>query len=218
MNSPLNGHINTIIWDWNGTLLDDISICINAINQLLSERNLNLLTIEKYREVFTFPVIDYYKAVGFDFEKEEWDRVAHDFIRKYDENLQGASLFPDVSIVLSAFKNKNYKQYMVSAMQHEFLEQTVQNLGIRDYFIEISGIRDHFANSKISMAKSFLREHNINKQSACLIGDTLHDHEVAEALGISCILIANGHQSYSRLARSGVPVLNSLSELSGFFN
>ena len=70
MNSPLNGHINTIIWNWNGTLLDDISICINAINQLLSERNLNLLTIEKYREVFTFPVIDYYKAVAFDFEKE----------------------------------------------------------------------------------------------------------------------------------------------------
>lgn len=211
-------HINTIIWDWNGTLLNDIDICIGAINELLEERNLELLSPQRYREVFTFPVKAYYEAIGFDFEKDDWDIVAHDFIQKYDQNLTAAGLFPRVQQVLASFQNHDFDQYMVSAMQHEFLEQTVNSLGIRDYFIQISGIMDHFASSKISMANDFVSKNKLNKHKTCIIGDTLHDFEVADSIGISCILIANGHQSFKRLERAGCPVLQSIDDLKTFFN
>ena len=217
MESNINGHIDTLIWDWNGTLLDDISICIKSINQLLTERNLPNLTPNTYRNVFTFPVKEYYEAIGFNFKKEDWDKVAHDFISRYDQNLSGSKLFPEVKEVLSAFQKQRFKQYMVSAMQHDFLEKTVSDLGIRDFFIELSGIKDHFANSKIDMAKDFIDQQEIDKRNACLIGDTLHDFEVAEELGIPCILVANGHQSFDRLKKSGTVVLHNLSEVPAFF-
>jgi len=83
---------HTIIWDWNGTLLDDMDICISSMNRMLSKRELPELNIDKYRDVFTFPVIDYYKAIGFDFRKEPWDVAAHEFIWLYLEALPGIGL------------------------------------------------------------------------------------------------------------------------------
>ena len=73
----------TIIWDWNGTLLDDAEVCREAINKMLKVRNLPELSLSTYRNVFTFPVIEYYKEVGFDFSKEDWEPVAMEFINLY---------------------------------------------------------------------------------------------------------------------------------------
>ncbi|MCB2219378.1 MAG: HAD family hydrolase [Bacteroidetes bacterium] len=205
--------IDTIIWDWNGTLLDDVSICILSINELLARRKLKTLTHGTYREVFTFPVRSYYEAVGFNFDIEPFDVIALDFIRLYDEKLNGVLLFPEVVETLSSFQQHGYEQFMVSAMQHDFLKQTVAQLGISDYFQAISGIQDHFADGKIDMARHFLAKQNTDQDSTCLIGDTLHDYEVAEALGIQCILVAHGHQSIERLKKAGCPVVESLKEL-----
>jgi phosphoglycolate phosphatase len=78
--------INTIIWDWNGTLLDDVDMCIESINILLKRRNLDMLSRKRYRDIFTFPVRDYYETAGFNFSKEPWDKVAHEFIDLYFKN------------------------------------------------------------------------------------------------------------------------------------
>ncbi len=59
--------MRSIIWDWNGTLLNDLDLCISAINVLLGKRELPLLNRQTYKAVFSFPVKDYYKAVGFRF-------------------------------------------------------------------------------------------------------------------------------------------------------
>ena len=63
-----------IIWDWNGTLLDDVELCINSMNLLLKERNLQALTIDRYREIFTFPVKEYYQKAGFNFKTENFEK------------------------------------------------------------------------------------------------------------------------------------------------
>jgi phosphoglycolate phosphatase len=205
--------IDTIIWDWNGTLLDDVSICINSINQLLANRNLKRLNLETYREVFTFPVRNYYEKVGFDLNKESFDVVALEFIRLYEKELKEVVLFPEVVEALNTFQQHGFEQFMVSAMQHDFLTKSVAQLGVLEYFRAISGIRDHFADGKVEMAELFLKKQNTRRESTCLIGDTLHDYEVAEVLGVQCILVAHGHQSFKRLQKAGCPVVGSLKEL-----
>ena len=54
-----------IIWDWNGTPLDDRWLCIEAIINTLTKRNMNTITDNEYVELFCFPVKDYYKKLGF---------------------------------------------------------------------------------------------------------------------------------------------------------
>ncbi len=203
----------TIIWDWNGTLLDDAEICRAAINTMLKTRHLPELSLPEYRNVFTFPVIDYYMKIGFDFVKEEWEPVAMEFINKYLNALPGCGLTPFAFETLERFKQKGYRQAIISAMQHESLLKSVSELGIYDYFDFIGGIGDHYGGGKIDNARNYFNSASLIPAQITLIGDTLHDSEVATELQCKCILVATGHQSYDRLFQTGLPVIHNLSEI-----
>jgi len=206
-------NIEKIIWDWNGTLLNDVEICIESINVLLDQRGIPVLNKERYRNIFTFPVMDYYREAGFDFENESFDSMAHEFIDVYKEKILNCTVFPQAGSVLEAFTKKEYHQYMISAMQHDFLVESVRQNGIIHHFKALSGITDHYANGKVTMARKFIREKSIDPDKAVFVGDTLHDAEVAEELGMRCILVANGHQSYERLLETGCNVVHELAEV-----
>jgi phosphoglycolate phosphatase len=203
----------TIIWDWNGTLLDDAEICREAINKMLNVRNLPELSLEKYRDVFTFPVIDYYKEVGFNFDIEEWEPVAMEFINLYLSALPSCGLTPFAARTLEIFKQKGYRQAIISAMQHDALLKSVSALGIFEFFDYIGGIGDHYGGGKIDNASNYFTLAELSPEKITLIGDTLHDSQVANELKCKCILVATGHQSFQRLLQTGFPVLNDLSEI-----
>jgi len=203
----------TIIWDWNGTLLDDAEVCHEAINKMLKARNLLELTLEKYRSVFTFPVIEYYKEVGFDFSREEWEPVAMEFINLYLNELPTCGLTPFATQTLERFKEKGYRQAIISAMQHDALLKSVSELGIYEYFDFIGGIGDHYGGGKIDNARNYFNQAGLDPEKITLIGDTIHDSEVAAELHCKCILVATGHQSYQRLQKTGLPVIMNLSEI-----
>lgn len=210
-------HYRNIIWDWNGTLLNDLDICIDAINKLLIRRQLSLMTRERYLEIFTFPVQEYYVEAGFDFSKETYESVAIEFMDHYLEMVKGARLHEQVHSALEQVRDSGRNQIILSAMEQTALRKLAGEHEIDGYFSEIFGISDHLAHGKLSIAGMALRETGFIKAETCLIGDTLHDAEVASALGIPCILVANGHQSESRLLASGYPVIRNLNEIEKVF-
>ncbi|MCF8369526.1 MAG: HAD family hydrolase [Bacteroidales bacterium] len=211
-----NHSIKTLLWDWNGTLLNDLAMCAQSINDLLIKRNLKPLSINDYKEIFTFPVRDYYTKAGFDFTSESFSKVGLEFMELYFKRVGDVDIFPDVPKILEKLKNAGIKQYVVSAMEHNFLKDTISQKGILDYFEDISGINNHYAGGKTEMAREFIKIQNIDPKTSWFIGDTLHDKEVADSLGINCILVSAGHQSHDRLNRSGAFVLNSLYEVQDF--
>lgn len=203
----------TIIWDWNGTLLDDAEICCEAINKMLKVRNLQELSLEKYRDIFTFPVIEYYKEAGFDFTKEQWEPVAMEFIHLYLSAIPRCGLTPNAVETLKSFKQKGYRQAIISAMEHDALIKSVSELHIYDYFDYIGGIGDHYGGGKVENARSYFAAAGLHPGQVTLIGDTLHDTEVASELGCRCILVTTGHQSYQRLEKTGLTIIRNLSEI-----
>ncbi len=192
-----------IIWDYNGTLLNDLEIGVLAINSMLQQRNLPELSLSNYREVFTFPVKDYYQNIGFSFENEDWDKTANEYIENYNRLLPQASVFPEAKKLLEYFAANKKQQFILSAMEHEMLWKAVTNDNIKHYFTEISGIEDIYATSKMENGKNMIQKHRLQPNEVCLLGDTTHDYEVAKALNIDCVLVANGHQSYERLQATG---------------
>lgn len=202
-----------IIWDWNGTLLNDLEVSIAAMNLMLRQRNYTELTTHRYREIFTFPVRDYYTLAGFDFANDDWETVAMEFIGNYRESVHLSALHEDARAVLERLHQAGKRQFILSAMQQEFLEETVFARLKNGYFEQIAGLNDHYAATKVENARLLVKEINIPKQEIVMIGDTLHDFEVAQHAGIQCILVASGHQSRKRLEKSRAPVVGSLCEL-----
>ncbi|HRY32333.1 MAG TPA: HAD hydrolase-like protein [Bacteroidales bacterium] len=214
----MSSNISTIIWDWNGTLLNDMDICVDAINQLLAKRGLPLMTLEKYRRLFTFPVISYYERIGFDFSREPYDQVAIEFITIYFDRLRHASLFEGVRPVLDFFSRKGMRQAILSAMEQENLNRSVFSMDIGHYFSHISGSSDHYANGKTGQASAILKLLGSKPSESLIIGDTLHDYEVARETSCHCLLVSAGHQERERLLSSGQTVVKSLEDLPSLFN
>lgn len=204
---------STIIWDFNGTLLNDMQACIDCMNIMLAERSLPALDMARYREIFTFPVKDYYRGLGFDFDREDFEVPAHRFIDLYRLALPGAPLHDDAVKTLEHFISKGFRQVILSAMEQEFLEKTLADKGILHYFDRVAGIRDHLGNGKLEVAAELVTALGEPTERLCLVGDTVHDFEVAAGVGIPCILVAQGHQSYERLLPLPCTVCHDLAQL-----
>ena len=205
--------VKTIIWDWNGTLLDDLDLSLESVNVLLKERNIPTLSIEKYKDIFGFPVVDYYVKAGFDFEKEAFEVPAKQYVKLYAAGASELKLFPDVVDTLTFFKENNYRQIVLSAMKDDNLKLMIHNAEISHFFDGIFGIKDNYAREKVSLGKQVVENLKLNPAECLMIGDTLHDAEVAEQCGFNCILFSGGHVSKQRLETKGKKIINSLSEL-----
>ncbi|HDR51542.1 MAG TPA: HAD family hydrolase, partial [Mariniphaga anaerophila] len=91
--------------------------------------------------------------------------------------------------------------------------KTLKHNGIFHFFEGVAGLGDHYAVSKVERGRQLISQFKIEKENALIIGDTIHDFEVAQELEIRCILIADGHQSEERLKRTGALVLDNLFDL-----
>ena len=206
-----------IIWDWNGTLLNDAQFCVDCMNVVLLAHEIKSIDLNLYRKHFTFPVKDYYEAIGFDFDVVDFKIPAMEFINEYYSNISRANLHVDAVKTLSSLKKKGKLQYVLSAMEHGELIKSLTSKGIIDFFKDIQGIEDHYAHSKVEMGKKLMKKLNCELSKILMIGDTIHDFEVVNQLGIDCILVSNGHQSVERLKSVTDNIVDHLGQLTNFF-
>ena len=206
-----------VIWDWNGTLLNDTQAGVNAVNAMLAARHLPTLDVQTYRETFVFPVKDFYRAVGFRLEAEDWDAMAREFHDRFlaDTTLR---LHVDATHALTCFRAAGIGQSILSASEQSILKAMLSDFGVAHFFENVFGVDNLYGHSKLAMGHALLDKLAASPANILMIGDSLHDQEVAGTLGVRCLLIAQGHQSYARLAKSGAPVLNSLAEVAAWLS
>lgn len=202
-----------IIWDWNGTLLNDLEICILAMNHLLQERTIPLLTEIRYKDIFCFPVRNYYEKIGFDFRKESFEKVGLEFMDRYRKIVNRATLTKNAQYVLSQLQKTGVRQYVLSAMRQELLQQMLIDYGIIRYFDAVYGTKDDYGSGKIESGYCLLSELQLEKNQTVIIGDTLHDAEVADIMNVSCVLFSGGHQNERQLQKANKTIISDLMQL-----
>lgn len=202
-----------IIWDWNGTLLDDLDLCIDIMNGLLRKRSLPLLDRTRYHAIFDFPVRNYYSQLGLDSTDEGFRALSVEFISAYDQRRFETALHPGVDAILAAIQKAGWTQSILSAYRHETLCEIVSHFGLTSRFTRLSGLDNIYAQSKVDLGRRCLAELGVPPNEVLLVGDTLHDFDVAESLGVDCVLIAHGHHPLDRLQARCPQVLPNLSAL-----
>ncbi len=208
----INGYRH-IIWDWNGTIFDDVKLCVNIINSLLEKRELKTLSLDEYRDIFTFPVEEYYKIAGFDFSKESFAVVGKEWMDQYESRKLECSIFEEVMTLFDKLKNEGISQSILSAYSTHTLIELTEHFGIRNYFSNIVGLDHIYADSKLHLGQKLITQLKDDPKEILLIGDTLHDSEVADELGVDCVLVATGHQSKAKLLQNGDIVYDSVKSL-----
>jgi len=202
-----------VIWDWNGTILDDVELCVEVVNRLKAERGQPPISVERYRTIFGFPVERYYLDAGFDFSKEPFEKVGKEWMDGYEKEKYACGLRAGVTEVLGEIFSSGTGQSVLSAYSQRPLEEAVEHYGLSRYFTSLCGLDTIYAPGKVALGKKLIKELGCGKGETLLIGDTEHDLETAEAIGADCVLLAGGHQSRERLVRTGAVVLGGIREL-----
>lgn len=189
-----------LIWDFNGTVYDDVDAGMVSANRLLCAHGKPPLeSIEQYRALFGFPIIDYYRRLGFDFASVPYPQLAEEWVPYYLEAAKDAALYPAFPSVLEEGRRLGVSQVLLSATERTMLQRQVEELGIAACFDEILGLDDIRAYGKEAVGVEWRRRHP--NATALMLGDTDHDAAVAAAMGADCILLTCGHQSRAALER-----------------
>jgi phosphoglycolate phosphatase len=189
-----------IIWDFNGTILDDVELCVDIISDVLAVHGLPRLDVAAHVERFRFPIIDYYRDLGFDFARTPFAVLAGQFMERYKRRVGEARLFDGTAALLSELASGGIASAMLSASHEPDLHKQLDQLGIRHHFTHVYGLGDHYAHSKVERGRQLLAALERVPEEVVLVGDTDHDLEVGEALGVDVVLVTGGHSTYERLS------------------
>ena len=188
----------TLLWDWNGTLLDDTWAAVAALNDMLARRGLGLIDVDFYRREFSFPVKPFYERMGFDIANEDWNAIAQEYHDAFRS--RRAALAPDAVAALEIAKAAGVRQAIVSALRQDYLDEETARLGVRDYFFAVRGTDNLDGRSKLERARELVAEARaVGGGPIVFIGDSLHDKEVADAVGAGCVLFGGGSHAPERL-------------------
>ena len=200
-----------IVWDFNGTLLDDLGIGIRAVNALLLRRGLRpLASPEEYHAVFCFPIEEYYRRLGFDFSREPYEVLAVEWVNEYRAIEHTAPLREGASELISLFAGRGLRQIVLSATEAGMLREQLSALGILESFDTVLGRSDIYAESKLALAEALAPS---LEGRTLVIGDTSHDLEMAQILSADAVLLRGGHTSDAALKALGCEVADGLTEL-----
>ncbi|MDO4500954.1 MAG: HAD hydrolase-like protein [Erysipelotrichaceae bacterium] len=201
-----------VIFDFNGTIVDDVQLSLDCFNNVRKQfLNKGPIDVKEYREIFTFPVKAYYEAGGFDFEKMSFEEIGQVWMDDYISRRKECKVNEGIIDFFKRNREKGIKNVVLSASKIENLIEQIKELGIYDYLDEILGIDNIYASSKVPIGKEFIKDKN--KEDCVMIGDTIHDAEVAKEMGIRCILVAIGHQSKEKLMSVCDEVYDSIEEV-----
>ena len=201
-----------LVLDFNGTIIDDVDLCLNILNHLLEERNYKKVSLEEYKHIFTFPIKKYYINAGFDLEKYSFTSISNEFISLYQKASLNCKLYEGINELIDKCNNNEVKVVLLSASQIDNLKEQTDHFGLSEKFEAILGTSTIEAASKVEIGKNYFKDKQDKK--ILFVGDTTHDAEVASAIGADALLITHGHQARDILLKANpLKVIDSFKEV-----
>ena len=132
-----------VIWDWNGTLLNDIEVVVAAVNDTIGAFGAPELSVDGYQQTFTRPVAKFYeRLLGRPVEQHEWRTIDDTFHDAYEARLADASLAVGAREVLDALAAEGTSQSLLSMAPHDHVLSCMSLYDIGHYMVRVDGLRD----------------------------------------------------------------------------
>lgn len=208
--------LTTIIWDWNGTLADDVGVALQSVNDILARREREPITLFDYYSYIDTPIRRFYEHLFSPLDDALFDRILVEFNEGYRLHMKDTGLMTGGRETLERFRKAGLRQMIISSSHVGELLHFCRLFGVEEYFERILGAEDFQASGKVEMACRFLQEQGIPGEECAVIGDTLHDREMAQAIGCPVCLLDRGHQGRRELEESGEPVFHELQKAADF--
>jgi phosphoglycolate phosphatase-like HAD superfamily hydrolase len=218
-------HVPThVVWDWNGTLLDDNRAVLRAVNQICAHFDRPAITLEQWRGLYARPLTSSYeKLLGRTLTEQdcEWlEHTYHDAYRAQLGRLPETCFDPEAAVrladgvphALRTWRDSGRSQSLLSMWFHHELVPLVTELGLAELFDRVDGLRAHVGGgSKRDHLVEHLAAQGLDPTDVT-VGDVADDADAATYVGARCVLVATGMMSRNALAAAGVPIADSIEQ------
>jgi phosphoglycolate phosphatase-like HAD superfamily hydrolase len=203
--------VKHLVWDWNGTLLDDLHLVVEATNASLASVGGPRITIDEHRRDFCRPLVTYYSNVlGRQISQAEFATLDQAFHDAYRVGLAECRLAADAMAAIGSWAGS---QSLLSMFFHHELMLVVERHGLVEYLRRVDGLRDPVGGGpKTPHLEAHLEALSVPGGECVLIGDSVDDAEAASAVGARIVLYAGGITDADRLRATGLPVATTLVE------
>lgn len=204
-----------LVWDWNGTLFDDVAVVVAATDESFRAAGLRPVTRADYHAHYTRPIpVFYERLLGRPVSEPEWIALNASFHSAYRRLVaaEGIGLVEGSRALLAGWVGAGGRQSLLSMYRHEELVPLVERLGIGSLFARVDGLRGGSGGVKAEHLRVHLGELGVSPADAVVIGDSIDDADAAAAVGARAVLYAGGFHGPAGLAAAGVPVAHSLAD------
>lgn len=188
-----------LIFDWSGTLVDDLGPVIEATNTVLGKYNMAPLDRESFRRKFRLPYREFYSELLPHIPLEELE--SH-FRLAFDAAVSPVTVLPHSRKKLEWCQSLGIRCFVLTSMDAVAFERQLDEFGLRGFFeATYSGVLD-----KRELILQILATHQLQPTETAFIGDMIHDVETARHGGISSIAVLTGY-NHAEVLAAGEPDL-----------
>lgn len=199
MTSALTSHaarrVLHVVFDWNGTLIDDCALAVASVNTLCDEAGLPRLTREQYRCAFRFPIREFYRSLGFCVDGDAFPALIARYLALFDPRVDSCPLHAGARAALARLRAAELRLHILSASHHATLANSLRAKRLSGLFDEIAGLGHELATTKHELGNALAARLGAPPDTVLYVGDTDHDYEVAAAQGWKFLFVDHGHQA-----------------------
>ncbi|HEU5156189.1 MAG TPA: HAD hydrolase-like protein [Streptosporangiaceae bacterium] len=204
-----------VVWDWNGTLFDDVEAVAAATSEIFAPYGLGPFDVDDFRAIYTRPIwVAYEKLLGRELEDGEWERLDAAWHDCYHRLMEQCRLAADARRTIDVLTAAGHSQSLLSMWRHEQLVPTIIRLGLADAFRRVDGLRlpEQAGGRKAGLLVRHLAGLGVDPADVIVIGDSADDAIAAREAGARAVLYTGGMTARASLELVGVPVVNRLAE------
>lgn len=200
-----------VVWDWNGTLVEDLPVVVESVNAALGAIGEAPITEDDYRACFTRPVGQFYeRLLERSVSAPEWDTLDRVFHDQYRAALDRVPLTADAVEAIDAVRTRGWSQSILSMWWEDELVDVVARHGLIDSMALVQGNVDDPGGEKASHLLRHVSTLDVDVGSVVMIGDSTDDAVAAGVVGTACVLYDGGSHHLDDLEDLGLPVSGSL--------
>ncbi|MDR1146394.1 MAG: HAD family hydrolase [Verrucomicrobiales bacterium] len=198
---------NNIIFDWSGTLVDDLPAVLDATNKIFTHYGRPPLTLTEFREKFCLPFTEFYARHLPEAAMTEIDRNFTDAFKLLEAD---TPLLPHAKELLDYCRAAGRKLFLLSSIHAEHYAAQAPRLGLATYFTKACvQVRD-----KREVIHALLAEFDLDPRATLFVGDMEHDIATARHGGVASCAVLTGYNTPAMLQAAAPDLLfNDLREL-----
>ena len=182
-----------LIFDWSGTLVDDLGPVIEATNAVFERYHLPPFDRDRFRREFRLPYSEFYAEFLPDIPLAELE--VH-FRPAFSSAKSPVTVLPHAREKLEWCTHHGIRAFVLTSMDTQAFERQMDDFQLRHHFeATYSGIID-----KRDMIHEIIERHRLKPQETAFVGDMTHDVETARHGGLSSIAVLTGYQHPEVLA------------------